>query len=70
VCPEARVKFKNIDFPTEADFACYCSNGNGDGKKRLGEGNSKGLGIEGSGLGLPMRVCMRSSVGDSEDIVG
>ena len=25
VCPEARVKFKNIDFQTEADFACYCS---------------------------------------------
>ena len=24
VCPEARVKFKNIDFWTEADFACYC----------------------------------------------
>ena len=24
VCPEARVKFKNIDFRTEADFACYC----------------------------------------------
>jgi hypothetical protein len=23
VCPEARVKFKNIDFWTEADFACY-----------------------------------------------
>jgi hypothetical protein len=23
VCPEARVKFKNIDFRTEADFACY-----------------------------------------------
>ena len=25
VCPEARVKFKNIDFQTEADFACYCN---------------------------------------------
>jgi hypothetical protein len=25
VCLEARVKFKNIDFQTEADFACYCS---------------------------------------------
>jgi hypothetical protein len=24
VCLEARVKFKNIDFQTEADFACYC----------------------------------------------
>jgi hypothetical protein len=24
VYPEARVKFKNIDFRTEADFACYC----------------------------------------------
>src|ERR1700722_17259652 len=24
VCPEARVKFKNVDFQTEADFACYC----------------------------------------------
>jgi hypothetical protein len=24
VDPEARVKFKNIDFQTEADFACYC----------------------------------------------
>ena len=24
VCPEARVKFKNIDFRTKADFACYC----------------------------------------------
>jgi len=24
VCPEARVKFKNIDFQTEADFAYYC----------------------------------------------
>jgi hypothetical protein len=24
VCLEARVKFKNIDFRTEADFACYC----------------------------------------------
>jgi hypothetical protein len=24
VCTEARVKFKNIDFLTEADFACYC----------------------------------------------
>jgi len=24
VCPEARVKFKNIDFRTEADFAYYC----------------------------------------------
>jgi hypothetical protein len=23
VCLEARVKFKNIDFRTEADFACY-----------------------------------------------
>ena len=23
VCPEAIVKFKNIDFRTEADFACY-----------------------------------------------
>jgi hypothetical protein len=22
---EARVKFKNIDFQTEADFACYCN---------------------------------------------
>ena len=27
VCPEARVKFKNIDFRTEADFASYCSRG-------------------------------------------
>jgi hypothetical protein len=25
VCPEARVKFKNIDFWTEADFAYYCN---------------------------------------------
>jgi hypothetical protein len=25
VCPEARVKFKNIDFRTEADFASYCT---------------------------------------------
>jgi hypothetical protein len=25
VCPEARVKFENINFWTEADFACYCS---------------------------------------------
>jgi hypothetical protein len=25
VCPETRVKFKNIDFQTEADFACYCT---------------------------------------------
>jgi hypothetical protein len=24
LCPEARDKFKNIDFQTEADFACYC----------------------------------------------
>jgi hypothetical protein len=24
VCLEARVKFKIIDFQTEADFACYC----------------------------------------------
>jgi hypothetical protein len=24
-CPEARVKFKNIDFWTEADLACYCT---------------------------------------------
>ena len=24
VCLEARVKFKNIDFRTQADFACYC----------------------------------------------
>ncbi len=24
VCLEARVKFKNIDFQTEANFACYC----------------------------------------------
>jgi hypothetical protein len=23
VCLEARVKFKNIEFQTEADFACY-----------------------------------------------
>jgi hypothetical protein len=25
VCLEARVNFKNIDFRTEADFACYCN---------------------------------------------
>ena len=25
VYPEARVKFKNIDFQTEADFASYCT---------------------------------------------
>jgi hypothetical protein len=25
VYPEARIKFKNIDFQTEADFACYCN---------------------------------------------
>jgi len=25
VYTEARVKFKNIDFRTEADFACYCN---------------------------------------------
>jgi hypothetical protein len=24
VCPGARVKYKNIDFRTEADFASYC----------------------------------------------
>jgi hypothetical protein len=27
VCPEARVKFKNIDFWTEADFAYYYRGG-------------------------------------------
>jgi hypothetical protein len=26
VCPEARVKFKIIDFRSEADFASYCTN--------------------------------------------
>jgi len=31
VYPEARVKFKNIDFRTEADFACYCSEGANQG---------------------------------------
>jgi len=25
MCPEARVKFKNIDFRSEANFACYCT---------------------------------------------
>ena len=24
VCQETRVKFKNIDFQTKADFVCYC----------------------------------------------
>jgi hypothetical protein len=30
VCPEARVKFKNIDFRAKADFACYCKEERGE----------------------------------------